>query len=185
MTAGGATFTVRPVPALSPTRDRGTEVTKLVERESGKVLDYFLRRTAGPEDAADLLGETLLVVWRREDSIPADETQSRMWLYGIARKVLSGQRRSATRRSALTERLIAELAASARAPFDDVEPEVLSAIGLLDEKDQEIVRLVYWDGFTFAEVAELLHIRAATVRSRHARARVKVRDALVHRCDPD
>ncbi|GAB3552252.1 sigma-70 family RNA polymerase sigma factor [Arthrobacter tumbae] len=156
-----------------------------MERESGSLLNYFLRRTAAAEDAADLLGETLLIVWRRESSIPGDENQSRMWLFGIARKVLSGQRRSTNRRSALTNRLITELTANDRTVTDDVGEGVREVIGLLDEKDQEIIRLVYWDGFTLTEVAQLLHSRPATIRSRHARARTKLRNAFAQHCDPD
>lgn len=185
MSAGETAFPLRSLRALSSGRDRGAEVGKLIERESGSLLDYFLRRTAAPEDAADLLGETLLVVWRREASIPADETESRMWLFGIARKVLSGQRRSTTRRSALTDRLITELTSQDRTARDDVGAGVREVIGLLDEKDQEIIKLVYWDGFNLAEVAQLLHSRPATIRSRHARARTKLRNALAQHCDRD
>lgn len=158
--------------------DPSRQVGDLVERESGSILKYFLRRTASPEDAADLLGETLLIVWRRERSIPDDETASRMWMYGIARKVLSGQHRSARRRTALTQRLGEELAALHPPARDDVGAEVRAALRLLRATDQEIIRLHYWDGFSLAEIAELLGAREGTVRSRHARARAKLRAHL-------
>jgi RNA polymerase sigma-70 factor (ECF subfamily) len=101
LTAGGFTVPTRPIRGLdrnrAQDRDRGAEVSALVERETGSLLNYFLRRTVTAEDAADLLGETFLVIWRRERSMPADVTQARMWMFGIAKKVLSGQRRSSTR----------------------------------------------------------------------------------------
>lgn len=156
-------------------RDRSAEVSDLVERESGKLLNYFLRRTSNHEDAADLLGETLLIVWRRERSIPEDETQSRMWMYGIARKVLAGQRRGNRRRTALRQRLAEELNTPQPDHADDEMLDVVrSAIQQLDAIDQEIVRLHYWDGFSL-EAASLLGLRPATVRSRHARIRSKLR----------
>lgn len=156
--------------------DRELAVTALIEREAGAVLDYFLRRTATSEDAADLLGEALLVVWRRERSIPDDPTRARMWLFGVARKVLSGQRRSSTRRAALTQRLADELAVQSAAPDDGgLTTQVRGLLELLDDVDQEIIRLVYWDGFSLIDAAEILSMRPATVRSRHARARAKLR----------
>lgn len=153
-------------------------ISALVEREAGSLLDYFRRRTSKPEDAADLLGDTLLIVWRREKSIPDDPTRARMWLFGVARKVLSGQRRSTRRRSALAERLGTELASYPSAPDDEAAIGIRSLIELLDEVDQEIIRLVYWDGFSLIEAAEILSMRPATVRSRHSRARVRLRSAM-------
>ena len=35
------------------------------------ILGYALRRTAGPEDAADILAEVFTVAWRRRADIPA------------------------------------------------------------------------------------------------------------------
>lgn len=77
------------------------DVPALVARESSALLAYFARRVTPVEDAADLLGDTLVIVWRRQSSIPGDETRARMWLYGVARKVLSTHRRSTGRRHAL------------------------------------------------------------------------------------
>jgi RNA polymerase sigma-70 factor (ECF subfamily) len=152
-------------------------VARLVERDGGRVLDYFIRRTASADDAADLLGETLLVVWRKERAVPADPTEARMWLFGVARKVLLGQYRSARRRAALSDRLALELAVDA--PRDDqLGDELRSLIAKLHPTDQEIVRLVYWDGFSLAEAAVILKMPAATVRSRHARARARLREEL-------
>lgn len=155
-----------------------TDITPLVTREAARLLDYFLRRTTSPEDAADLLSETLLVVWRRESAIPDDPERARMWMFGVARKVLLGQRRSSVRRRKLGERLAAELMTAAPSPDTEHALEVREAIRLLDGTDQEIIRLVYWDGFSLAEAAEHLGIRPATVRSRHARARARLRDVL-------
>ena len=153
------------------------DITDFVEREAPAVLDYFGRRVAHA-DAADLLGETLVVVWRKAGSIPSDETRARMWLYGVARRVLSGHRRSAVRRTALAERLRLELAIDHPEPDDALRDAVRGHISALPELDREIIGLVYWEGFSLAEVATILGMRPATVRSRHARAREKLRLAL-------
>jgi len=152
-------------------------IAAFVEREAPAVLDYFGRRVAHA-DAADLLGETLVVVWRKAGSIPSDETRARMWLYGVARRVLSGHRRSAVRRTALAERLRLELEIDRPEPDDALRDAVRGHISALPELDREIIGLVYWEGFSLAEVATILGMRPATVRSRHARAREKLRLAL-------
>lgn len=166
------------VSIVSPTRH--ALVRSLVERESRGLLVYFLRRTTSAEDAADLLGDTLLVIWRREGSIPTDETEARMWMFGIARRVLSGHHRTRSRRDALSERLGTTLAMAVQLHADPTsDPDGLrEAIATLPDLDREIVRLVYWDGFTLAEAAGIMRMRPATVRSRMARARAKLKAEL-------
>lgn len=55
---------------------------------------------------------------------------------------------------------------------------VRAAIEQLPVVDREIVRLVYWDGFTQEEVALILGKRATAVRARLSRARKVLHDQL-------
>lgn len=151
----------------------------VVEDNSPGLLAYFLRRVDSPEDAADLLAETLLVIWRRRDALPGDHTEARMWLFGVARKVLLTHRRTLHRRSALHDKLREELASAPRSTTADVDHlEVRDAIARLDSLDQEIIRLSYWDGFTLAQIAKMLRLADGTVRSRHHRALRSLRETL-------
>lgn len=154
-------------------------VEEAVRREAPDLLAYFERR-ASPEDAADLLGETLLVVWRRAILLPSEDEQARMWMFGIARRVLAGARRGSVRRLALVDRLRAE--ASVR-PAEVPAPDraLADAIDRLDPLDAEIIRLVHWDGFALVEVGHLLRRPAGTIRSRYARARARLRETLAER----
>jgi RNA polymerase sigma-70 factor (ECF subfamily) len=81
----------------------------------GPVFGYVLRRTENPDDAADVIAETFLIAWRRLDEIPLRE-QRRLWLYGVARRVLANHRRGQRRRSSLADRLRADLALTPRPP---------------------------------------------------------------------
>ena len=152
----------------------------LVEREAPTLLAYFGRRVASADDAADLLGDTLVVAWRKAASVPRSETEARMWLYGVARRVLSTHRRTLARRGALEEKVRADATVRTDPPLLD---HVRALIGDLDPVDREIIGLHYWEGFTLAEVARILGMRPATVRSRHARARASMRDALLESGD--
>jgi DNA-directed RNA polymerase specialized sigma24 family protein len=64
----------------------------LFRQNYAAVRAYALRRA--PHDVAqDVAAETFLVAWRRLDDVPDDALP---WLYGVARRVLANQRRSAT-----------------------------------------------------------------------------------------
>jgi DNA-directed RNA polymerase specialized sigma24 family protein len=86
-------------------RQRRFEEVYLAYR--GSILGYVLRRTDNPDDAADVIAETFLTAWRRLEDVPCD-VGARLWLYGVARRVLANHHRGVRRRSALTERLRAD-----------------------------------------------------------------------------
>lgn len=160
-------------------REAGQRVQGLVEDNAPDLLAYFVRRVEVAEDAADLLNDVLLVIWRKESSIPAGPTEARMWMFGVARNVLSTHRRASGRRSALHDRLKAQLAEPSNGDSqDDEAPDVRAALVQLDPLDQELIRLLFWDGFTQAQVAVLLRMPEGTVRSRTHRARQRLRQAL-------
>jgi RNA polymerase sigma-70 factor, ECF subfamily len=65
------------------------------------VKAYVLRR-ADASMADDVVAEVFVVCWRRFEDVPVDPLP---WLLGVARRVLSTQRRGERRRGALHERL--------------------------------------------------------------------------------
>lgn len=159
--------------------DASEQVQSTLETNAPALLGYFLRRVDIPDDAADLLSDTLLVIWRKRAALPPDSTEARMWMFGVARKVLLTHRRTRRRRSALHDKLRDELASAPQhATVDADHLDVRSALALLDSLDQEIIRLTYWDGFTLAQAARLLRMPEGTIRSRHHRARHQLRRIL-------
>lgn len=78
---------------------------RVFDRNYRALLGYALRRTPDRVDAEDVVSETFTVVWRRFSKLPGDEREQRLWLYGIARKVLSNQHRSTARASRLNQRV--------------------------------------------------------------------------------
>ena len=138
---------------------------------------YFQRRV-GPDEAPDLLGETMVVAWRRVAELPADPEGARMWLFGIARGTLLNHARGERRRLALVDRLRNTMSLTRGTNGADEGSEVRDAIDRLDENLAEIVKLVHWDGFALPEVADILGIPVTTARSRYRRARDTLRNAL-------
>lgn len=135
------------------------------------LLSYFGRRVSIPADAADLLSETFSVAWRRSDRMPTEPEQSRMWLFGVARRVLANAARSAVRHSDLADKLRGYLEALPAERADDQVLDVRSALEAIPVEQSELVRLVLWDGFTLPEAATILGISESTARGRYQRAR--------------
>ncbi|HEY3140934.1 MAG TPA: sigma factor, partial [Acidimicrobiales bacterium] len=79
---------------------RREEFEELYRAQVRSLLAYALRRVDHPEQAADVVAETMLVAWRRLDQVPPGD-EARLWLFGVARRVLANQRRGSARRDRL------------------------------------------------------------------------------------
>jgi RNA polymerase sigma-70 factor (ECF subfamily) len=160
-------------------------VERTLQREASSLLAYFERRVRPAEDAADLLSETMVVAWRRADVLPVDELEARMWLFGVARNTLATHRRGQLRRDALATELRSELMTrtstagiDGRSEADPRVELVRELVDALPDVDREIFSLAVWEGFSLAEVAQLLDMPAGTVRSRYSRARAALRTRI-------
>lgn len=140
------------------------------------LLAYFQRRVLPTEDAHDCVSETLVVLWRQRDKLPEDADALRAYSYGVARKVLQNQRRGRLRRDLLDESLRDNLESSTSNDAHSHDAEAL--LGVLGEKDRELVTLVVLDGFTIIEAAAVLGLRPGTARMRYSRARSRLRTFL-------
>lgn len=171
----GQQFTVEPA-TTDPTADEGFGA--FVRLISPELLVYFGRRVSPAEDAADCLGETLLVLWRRRDALPPLLEERRAWTYGIANHVLKSYRRGRIRRITLTERLRDDLRVSDSFPPRSDDSTAIDALARLSHSDREIIALVVWEGFSLAEAASILGVRPDAARARYSRARRRVRRML-------
>lgn len=162
-----------------------TGFEQAVEPLMPDLLRYFARRVTPREDAADLLSETLLVLWKHRARLPAKPDEQRAWAYGIARNVLSNHSRKQARRTNLGHTYLLRASLSAVPPtVNPAAEEALDALATLPERDQELIRLVVWDGFGVGEAGAVLGMKEATARSRYARARARLRERLGNRANP-
>lgn len=148
-----------------------------ISMNAADLLAYFEYRARGAE-AADLLSETMATAWRRIDAMPNDSTEARMWLFGIARKVLANAERSAQRGWKLADKLRAHLT-TATPPDDDQRTiEVRDAVSRLTPELRELVGLIHWDGFSITDAAGIIGIPASTARTRYQAARKQLARSL-------
>jgi RNA polymerase sigma-70 factor, ECF subfamily len=148
------------------------------------VLRYAVAR-ADVEAAKDAAAATFLVAWRRRGELP---DQPLPWLLAVTRRTLADQHRSRDRFTALTRKLAAQPDAAAAEP-DPAEQvggpaAVLAALAALRAADQELLRLVAWEGLTNAEIAVVLGCPRFVVGARLHRARQRLRGALAAAGEP-
>ncbi len=150
---------------------------RLYERHHRAVLAYCVRRTARA-DADDATAEVFTVAWRRRADVPAGDREL-PWLYGVARRVLSHQRRSAGRFRRLTEKVTA--LQPPPPPYPDavvVERQeyvrVREAVAALPGNDREVLLLSAWEGLSHKEIAEVLGCSHAAVDKRLVRAKQRL-----------
>jgi len=155
-------------------------VTAAIELNGADLYKYLRRRTSSPEEAADAMGDSFLVIWRRKESLPPDPIEARLWCFGVARHVAHRYARDGKRQRLLQSAAQGEAAISAKSSAADptqrmeIAIDVRAAVNSLPTKYQELVRLTHWDGFTIEDAAKLLKIKPSTARTQHARARQRL-----------
>lgn len=146
----------------------------------------FAQRRVHPTHAEDVVGEVMLVAWRRLDDVPADPSAARAWLFGVARNTLQNARRREDRQEAVAVRL-AELAPGSIGTgrssdhFPDAIADmvdVAAAWPRLSAVHQEAIALAVLDGLTAPEAALALGISPVAFRLRLSRARRSLRREL-------
>ena len=149
---------------------------ELYAAQYGDLLRYALRRVQEPADAADVVAETWVIAWRRRGDLPPS-SERRLWLFGVARRVLANQRRGQLRRSLLADRLREELDATVSESFP-MDGPALNALRQLSPEDQDLLAMRAWEQLTADEMATILGCNPAAVRVRLHRARRRLRAAL-------
>ena len=151
---------------------------KLYDEHYRSILGYCLRRTTR-DDAYSAANEVFTVAWRRFNDMPGDD-HALPWLYGVARRVLSDQRRSATRFSRLIDKASSFRDPQLPGPEAVVVQRqeyasVIAAVARLRPDDQEMLLLSAWEGLTHAEIADSMGYSLAAVDKRLARAHQRLK----------
>ena len=160
--------------------EREERFAELYDAHFRRLLGYALRRVLPTEDAADVVAETFAVAWRRIDEVPSG-AQARLWLYGVARRVIANHRRRSWRRERLGARLGQHLVQMLPSEFEarsDESVVIRAALDRLDDADRELLTLTTWEGLSPSEIATVIGAPAATVRTRLHRARQRLRQEL-------
>lgn len=147
----------------------------------------FTRRQVGAE-AADLTQEVFIRVWKNFRKFK-QEKNFKVWLYTIAKNVCRDwwkQKKEIPFSTLETaeENLLENLPDPEPLPLEifaraEAGAAARSALEKLPPAEREVL-LLYYDGqFTLSEIAEILGESANTIKSRHRRALIKLREILL------
>jgi RNA polymerase sigma factor (sigma-70 family) len=161
-------------------KEQNTRIEHAVPAHAPALLAYFARRVTPSHDAADLLSETLLIVWKRAAALPDKDDEIRPWMFGVARNILMHHQRSMKRRQAVADRLRSLISTTASPGFVDSSEfdDLHDALRTLNQIDRDIIGLIHWDGLSLVEVSKVLRMKEGTVRSRYHRSRARLRAEL-------
>ncbi len=161
----------------------------LLERHQHQVYRFGLRMCRDPEDARDVLQDTLFAAARGVRDFRGASSLS-TWLFTIARSFCIKKRRRskfAPRYEGSLDRDLgleaSEVPDTAKSPHElvagkEVEQALERAIAELPPGHREVLLLRDAEGLTAPEVAEVLHISVQAVKSRLHRARLQVREMV-------
>jgi RNA polymerase sigma-70 factor, ECF subfamily len=161
----------------------------LLERHQDQVYRFGMKMCRDPEDARDVLQDTLLAMARSVRDFRGASSLS-TWLYTIARSFCIKKRRRSKFAPDQERSLDSEMAGEARklVAAGDTPDEALAgrqveraleqAISALDPTYREVLLLRDVEGLTAPEVAEVLGVSVQAVKSRLHRARLAVREQV-------
>ena len=153
----------------------------LFARHHVRVYRFVLRLVRNEATAEDLISEVFLDVWRQADRFEGRSAAS-TWLLAIARfKALSSMRRKPDEE--LDEETAATIEDASDNPEISLQKKDKSAVlrGCLEQlsrEHREVIDLVYYHEKSVEEVAEIVGIPEATVKTRMFYARKKLSELL-------
>ena len=146
-------------------------ISRIVTDYSDMLLRLACTRLGSTADAEDAVQEAFL---RLLTARPAfrDAEHEKAWLIRTTLQRASDIRRRAARRDVPLDQ------AAEAVIFDSPGEEIRSTVRALPEKYAAVIHLHYYEGYSIKEIAKLLGLPAATVGTRLARGRERLRQML-------
>jgi RNA polymerase sigma-70 factor, ECF subfamily len=151
---------------------------------SRKVYAYVLNQIRDPAQAEEIVADTLYDIWRQPDRFRGD-AQFSTWVIGIARnKVLMAFRsRKPDSTHEDVDEMDEQLESDEAGAFEVLAEKqrrdgVQHCMSKLAEEQRECLHLVFYEGYSLTEVAEVQSCPEGTVKTRLFHARQKLKNCL-------
>lgn len=146
------------------------DASHLVETYSSMLLRLACTRLDNPADAEDVVQEVFLKLLTARPAF-RDAEHEKAWLIRTTLHWAADLRKAAARRNVPLEE--AQLAA-----VPEPDGQLLAAVRALPEKYGAVIHLHYYEGYSLKEIGKLLGLPTATVGTRLARGRKRLRQSL-------
>ena len=144
-----------------------------METHGPAVYRLALCRTQSVPDAQDVYQDVFLRLLSQAEAPQWASERLKAWLLRVTLNRCADLHRFCLRRPAVPLEEVADAAAE-----ENGAAELWEAVARLPEKLRTAVHLYYAEGYSTEEIAALLGVPAATVRTRLRRARLKLKDML-------
>lgn len=156
---------------------------EVYRRTSVKLFGVCLRILSVRQEAEEALQEAYVAVWQRAGSYDPARGSAMTWLITLTRNRAVDRLRAGGKAVMAPIELAAEIAdaaplASARAEADQDEARLAYCLGQLDGGEATLVRTAFFEGSTYADLAERASTPLGTIKSRIRRALLKLRECL-------
>lgn len=167
----------------------GDAFEQLVLSYEKPIYNLCLRMCGNSDDAMDLTQETFLKAWRSLGAFRGEASFS-TWLYRLCSNVCIDHLRREGKRKVIPlhteedgEERTFDVADPAPGPQERLEAadqrqQVADALQSLEPEYREALTLRVLHDMSYADIADVLQVREGTVKSRIARAREKMRQAM-------
>jgi len=150
----------------------------LIDPYSKALCNYILFRVKNDADANDIVQETMLSIWR---SIASYDYQSsfKTWAFSIARRRLADCYRANNKNDTLPLTDFENVFTAKDNLNESIERmDIEQALSNLNNKDNELVYLVFQAQLSYQEISALLDIPVGTVKSRMSNIKTKLKTLL-------
>lgn len=156
----------------------------LYTRVSGAVYGIVMRVLRDSAQSQEVAQEALLQVWREATRYDEKQGSAITWIMTIAHRRAVDRVRS---EESHARRNTHQAAHEAQTDFDSVAEDVearldreavIRCLAALTELQRQTVKLAYYSGHTYQQVAEVLGIPLGTVKTRIRDGLIRMRDCL-------
>ena len=157
--------------------DPETGMEELVTRYNGLLWSVAARRLGEPEDIKDCVSETFLEFYAHRERFAPDKGSLKSYLSAITDRLALKRYRELSRCAAGAPEEMPDCRDAIASA--DSRADLESALEQLEPLDAEIIRMKYYGGMTFKEIAASLDIPYETAKKRHQRSLKKLRKSMI------
>ena len=155
----------------------------LYELTSAKLFGITYRICGERQAAEDVLHDVYLTIWKRAGAYEPSRASPITWLATIARNRAIDWRRAQTIRRATPLDDAPQVADGAPLASDSIVTDqdahqLHGCLDTLEQRQREAIRTAFFDGVTYAELAEQQNVPLGTMKSWVRRGMLKLRECL-------
>jgi len=151
---------------------------------AGPVYGVVRQVLRDPAQSEEIAQEVLLEIWRTASRFDPERGSAAAWSLTIAHRRAVDRVRSETAGSRREQKAAPDLSAAIDDDVADVvasrldQQRVRRCLGSLTNLQRESIKLAYYGGYTYPQVAQLLDVALGTVKTRIRDGMIRMRDCL-------